>query len=241
MMLPKQPKEGEPVKHFAKEVINWMRANTLNHVKGGRVKRSPNGTTVEVIQDGGINIGDLVDLVTSHPWKVTAGADGSVNIAAGYVMGYYMNYGASEWGSLTSAVINSDDSAASQTLAAGFYYEGGNQAVAGTKFIYAEIIRNFPLVYAESGADNGVDYTEVELGNNTNPPAYDEETLDVTGAAVIVLSDDPPNIYETTSGYSAVLVAKVVNIEGVISVTQYLTHNPTIFVPVIKITTSPSI
>jgi len=100
MNLPRTPKKDEPVIHFAKEVITWMRANTLNHVKGGRVKRSPNGTTVEVIneqreRDITPEQKEALLSLLNHPWKVTPNGDDTVTIASGKIksLGLYLGAG----------------------------------------------------------------------------------------------------------------------------------------------------
>jgi len=180
-------------------------------------------------------------LFSPHPWKVTGGDSGSVVIAPGYVMGYYTTYADDQWGTLTSGLTVGDNlSAASIVLAAGYYYEGGSEAVTGSQFIYVEVSRTDPpLVYAESGAEIDTVYVEAELGDQARPPDYTEDPFEVSGVPIIVLSEDPPHIYAPTSNYMAVCIAKVTNVDGVISITQYVTHNPTVFIPVINVIGSP--
>jgi hypothetical protein len=44
-----------------------------------------------------------------------------------------------------------------------------------------------------------------------------------------------------TTGYAAVLIAKVTNTAGVITVNaQYATHNPTVFLPVVNVLAFPT-
>jgi len=229
MNLPKQPKEGEPVKHFASEVINWMRANTLNHVKGGRLKRSTNGTTVEIIEPKVPTVDEIAVSIT-HPWKVTSGISGYVNIEAGYVYGYYFTHTNPTWEdvNLSSGYLPP----LSIVLAPGWEYAGGSSAISGTQYIYAVVTTAEPVeVFAESGSyATSVNITyETELGQ-ADPEDY--ASGDPYGVPTIVVSSDVPSTYIPSSG-AAVCIAKVVNTDGVLTITQYLTHNPTIFVPLI--------
>lgn len=48
MKIPDVPKTGERVMHFANAAINWMRANTIVSVNGGRLSRTPNGVTITI-------------------------------------------------------------------------------------------------------------------------------------------------------------------------------------------------
>lgn len=48
MNMPTPPKTGDKVINFANAVIQWMRANQLVSVTGGRLKRTPNGVILDV-------------------------------------------------------------------------------------------------------------------------------------------------------------------------------------------------
>jgi len=232
MNLPRQPKDGEPVKHFAKEVITWMRANTINNVLGGRAKRSPNGTTIEVLPPTYKDqLGEGENDANSHPWKVTQGATGSVNIAAGYIYGYYFTHTNPAWEevNLSSGYLPPN----SIVLAPGYEYAGGNEAVSGTQYIYAIVATEEPVeVFAESASyATSINITyETELGQS-DPPDY--ASGNPYGIPTIELSSDDPSVFLPTLGTAAVCVAKVSNVDDIITITQYLTHNPTIFVPII--------
>jgi len=84
MELPKQPKQGDLVRHFAEESIRWMRSNTLTHVKGGRLKRSPNGTTLEIEQQNGNSLESIIALLP-HPWKCSANGDATIYVGEGRI------------------------------------------------------------------------------------------------------------------------------------------------------------
>lgn len=47
MRLPSPPRKGYPVEDTMREVINYLRAITINNVVGGMVKQSASGTTLE--------------------------------------------------------------------------------------------------------------------------------------------------------------------------------------------------
>lgn len=51
--IPKRRKRGESLLDFSDDAISWMRANQLVNVIGGKVKRSPNGVTLDVRQTKG--------------------------------------------------------------------------------------------------------------------------------------------------------------------------------------------
>lgn len=171
-----------------------------------------------------------------HPWKVVPTSSGSVNIAEGYIMGYYTQYQYDAWGEVTPSLLAGPLSAYAVVLAAGYYFSGGNIPVTGSKFIYAEVpISNPPLVYSEARADVSPSYVEAELGDKTRPPDYTADPFEVSGVPYIVLSDSPPHTYISATGKAAVCIAKATNVDGVISVKQYFTHNPTVFFPVINL------
>lgn len=178
----------------------------------------------------------VTEAESPNPWKVTPTSDGSVNIAKGYIMGYYTQYMYDTWDEVTPSLMSGPLSAYAVVLAAGYYFSGGNIPVTGSKFIYAEVPRaDPPLVYAEARADVSSSYVEAELGDQTRPPDYTADPFEVSGVALIVLSDSPPHSYISATGKAAVCIAKATNVDGVISVKQYFTHNPTVFFPVINL------
>lgn len=186
--------------------------------------------------DGLITTSGDVDLSSSggqtHPWEVTDAGSGSVDIAAGFILGYYLDYGAA----------SPDTPPASPGLAgigdwvcgpAGSY-AGGTVAIAGTKYLYALLDRNFTGTtggsneYAEGYDESDVNVL-VELYDELEPTFLDTATVDTP-------SSDAPDTYSPASGKVAVCIAKVVN-DGAnnLTITQYVTHNPTLFLPMVNV------
>lgn len=205
MNLPKQPKEGEPVKHFASEVINWMRANTLNHVKGGRLKRSTNGTTVEVIEPKFPSIQEIYDLLP-HPWKCTASGGNTIYVGEGRVHSY----------------LDGDDPGynASASMAGFGDWAGGNVTVtAATGVIYGELpaINSVsPLVdiIADSAGESG-DVNIILLRTMPDP-----ETYITVGFAETMPKNASANVFYWE-------IAQVALTDGIASITkQVLRHDP---------------
>jgi len=205
MNLPKQPKEGEPVKHFASEVINWMRANTLNHVKGGRLKRSTNGTTVEVIEPKSPSIQEIYDLLP-HPWKCTASGGNTIYVGEGRVHSYLDG--------------NDPGHNASASMAGFGDWSGGNVTVtAATGVIYGELpaINSVsPLVdiIADSAGESG-DVNIILLRTMPDP-----ETYITVGFAETMPKNASANVFYWE-------IAQVALTDGIASVTkQVLRHDP---------------
>ena len=48
MKFPSMPREGKPVEKTVKDMLGFLRAKSIISVKGGRLKESPNGTTIEI-------------------------------------------------------------------------------------------------------------------------------------------------------------------------------------------------
>jgi hypothetical protein len=193
--------------------------------QGAGIIVTENASDIEVKVDTGYAF------PTSHPWKVTNAGSGNAAIAPGFVNRYYLNYADANPGNppTTEGMF----SAANIIHAAGAEYAGGTTAVSGTKYIYAEIPATASSSeYAESRTDYNVGagsdmYGLVEL--------YDaiEQTFGET--ATIVASSNDPTSYTPTSGKAAICIAKATNTAGTITVdAQYITHNPTIFVPTVN-------
>ena len=188
----------------------------------------------------------------SHPWKVTDAGSGSIAIAAGYILGYFMTLSTTaaslDVGHSWTPPLLTDPS--SIVMGPGGAYAGGTEAVTGTKYVYAEIPRNGEPgtgddEYAESadifedshnhdgGGYAGEDHlVAVELTDAIHPAL----TAGVPATATIVISSSAPDAYGPTTGKAAVCIAKVTNTAGVIAVDdQFVTSNPPIFIPVIAL------
>lgn len=70
MKLPSLPRPNVPVAATVKEIIDFLRASRIVHVKGGKLRETPNGTTLE------INQGPQGKRAT-HPFKLSWDKDGS--------------------------------------------------------------------------------------------------------------------------------------------------------------------
>jgi len=229
MNLPRTPKKDEPVIHFAKEVIAWMRANTINNVLGGRAKRSPNGTTIEVLPPTYKDHLGGEDAFDSHPWKVSNSGTGSAFVNAGFVHFYYMTYANSSGSEGPNGFGGPDSIVAGPAV----FFDGGTISVTGTQYIYAEMTRN-QSVDCYCQADGSASTIVVtKLINEISPVAWVDEEL--AEEAVLVASDDSPDLYIPTSGYVARCIARVTNVDGVITTQkQYITHNFDMFIPVVE-------
>jgi len=203
MNLPKQPKEGEPVKHFASEVINWMRANTLNHVKGGRLKRSTNGTTVEVIEPKSPSIQEIYDLLP-HPWKCTASGGNTIYVGEGRIHSY----------------LDGDTTLASVSMAGFGDWAGGDVTVtAATGVIYGTVAAAgsfYPIfnLYASSAGETGD--VQISLMRTTPDPMG---TITVGFAETMPIDSTGMTYYWE--------IAQVSLTDGVANITkQVLRHDP---------------
>ncbi len=180
----------------------------------------------------------------AHPWRVTGRDDGTCDIAAGFLLGYYFDFAAAAAAAHNATPVDYDeglvDTAEDIVLGPGGEYAGGNHAVSGTQYIYAEADRQPDTSqdeYAEAkylaelagdSPDSHIE-TTVELYDETSP----EPGSPKTNAISIVLSSTAPASYSPTSGKFAVCIAKVTNTAGTVAVDkQYVTDNPTVFVPV---------
>jgi len=84
MHLPKKPAPGQPVEaRTIRELIDWCRASRLMGVIGGKMKQSPNGTTVEIPKRK-----TKPQIIPAHPWKVTANGDDTVGAGYGSIYSY---------------------------------------------------------------------------------------------------------------------------------------------------------
>lgn len=228
MKIPDDPQTGKAVKDFAKEVVKWMKANEIRNVFGGKLKKSPNGVSIEIPKSKRTNTENPENDPESHPWKVSQGASGAF-VNAGFAHYYYMTY------ANASGSEGPDGFAGPDTIVAGpaIFYNGGSVSVTGTQYIYAEMTQNLATdCYCQ--ADGSADVVVVtKLINKISPPAWVDG--DLAEEAVLVASDDSPDIYTPTSGYVARCIARVTNTDGVITVNkQYITHNFDMFLPVVQ-------
>jgi len=79
MKLPTKPKRLRDMADFCRDSIAWMRANQIGNVAGGKLKRTANGTTIEVSpvpkiargpQASGCIFGEIVPVPDSDPPEV---------------------------------------------------------------------------------------------------------------------------------------------------------------------------
>jgi hypothetical protein len=204
MELPKQPKQGDLVRHFAEESIKWMRSNTLTHVKGGRLKRSPNGTTLEIEQQNGNSLESIIALL-SHPWKCTANGDATIYVGEGRIHSY----------------LDGDTAGLASNSMAGFGdWAGGDVTVtAATGVIYGEILGSssvYPLVdiIADSAGESG----DVNITLLRTMPDLNEYIT--VGFAATMPRDPTANIFYWE-------IAQVALTDGIASITkQVLRHDP---------------
>lgn len=174
---------------------------------------------------------------SSHPWKVTNGGSGNATIAAGFIHAMFMDY--DDAVPQTPPATNGIYPPTNIVMGPAAEYAGGNLAITGTQYIYAEMIRGFDdevtLEYTETKVQNdepgiGI-FTTLELYDDIDPAGFSGGSPGAT--ATLVASSDAPDSYTATTGYAAVCIAKVTNTAGTISVDkQYITHNPTLFVPI---------
>lgn len=172
---------------------------------------------------------------SSHPWKVTDEGSGTVAIAAGYITGYYLYYPDSNPNTAPSGGPGNYGPDAITLGPASTYSGSAGNAVTGTKYIYAESPRN--------GATKSNEYSETYFTGTPNVliELFDDIKPVSSDTAAIVISSDAPDSYHsaaTSPTKAAVCLAKVVNTAGVIAVTTYITHNPTIFLPTPQVNTA---
>ena len=48
MKIPSMPQKGGSVEHAVREIINFIRASRITSVRGGLLRESPNGTTIQI-------------------------------------------------------------------------------------------------------------------------------------------------------------------------------------------------
>jgi hypothetical protein len=190
-----------------------------------------------LVGEDGIEIVENADSITikpgaggfGHPWKVTDAGSGSAAIAAGYVHGYYIYYSGAAAG-----VLPTGESAGSivgpdrVVMGPSGSYGSGTAAITGTQYIYAEVTNSIGDEYSESYGGTADETILVEIYDYT-PPS--------TQTVTIVVSSDGASTYAPTSGTVAICIAKVTNTAGTITVDdQYITHNPTMFIPISAVT-----
>jgi hypothetical protein len=205
MELPKQPKQGDLVRHFAEESIRWMRSNTLTHVKGGRLKRSPNGTTLEIEQQNGNSLESIIALLP-HPWKCSANGDATIDVGEGRIHSFLDG--------------DSPGHNASASMAGFGDWEGGNVTVtAATGVIYGEL----PAINSVSPlvdiiADSAGEYGDVNIILLRTMP--DPETYITVGFAETMPKNPSANVFYWE-------IAQVALTDGIASITkQVLRHDP---------------
>lgn len=68
--IPDDPQTGKPVKLFARDVVKWMRANTITNVIGGKVRKSTNGFTIEIDKAKQSDFSSLAEDAIKPPFYV---------------------------------------------------------------------------------------------------------------------------------------------------------------------------
>jgi len=121
------------------------------------------------------------------------------------------------------------------TIVAGpaVFFDGGTVAVTGTQYIYAEMTRNQSAdCYCQADGSADVIVVTKLINEMTATPWVDGELAE---EAILVASDNSPDLYTPTSGYAARCLARVTNTGGAITVDkQYITHNFDMFIPVVQ-------
>ncbi len=215
-----------------KESDNSYQFRAIEGGDGITVTEETNTVKVKVDDE---YVTDLITGNTPHPWKVTDGGSGNAAIAAGYVHGYYLTFDG-----FSDSYDGEIEGPTSIVKGPSHKYDGGNQAISGTQYIYAIIPRNGPTeIYggnqdienpSDAGSTGGqqiLNYDDIEpSGFTTGAP---------TESATIAVSTSTPDTYTPSTGSAAICIAKVTNAANVITVdAQYVTHNPDMFVPITK-------
>ena len=171
---------------------------------------------------------------STHPWKVTPDGSGTVKIHAGEVLGMYLEYSGSDPGEPGSGGAGMFGPDSIVLGLSGSYAGSSDNAITGTRYIYAEVDRNDPTSeYCES--------YDTYSGTGSNVELYDDIEPTIAGAATIVISASAADAYTPSTDKAAVCIAKVTNAGGVCTVDkQYVTHNPTVFMPVVRVDVASS-
>lgn len=224
------------------KVAKGFNATTKSLELRTHVAKSGSGLSITEVGDEIEHDFDPAAAEGSHPWKVMGKDDGTCDVGAGFVLGYHFDYSGAAVDTAPAAGVGAYSP---DTIVMGFgaEYAGGNHAVTGTRYIYAEVERNsedasgarpvaddeYAEAYVEATLTDETMGTTVELFDDILPdPAADSVT--------IVLSATAPSSYSPSSGKYAVCIAKVTNTAGTVTVDkQYVTHNPEIFVPVVNV------
>ena len=204
-----------------------------------------------IVGTGGTTVTEGTDEITidgsGHPWKVTGDTDGTVDIAAGFILGHYFDYSAAN----PDVVPASEGAFGPDNIVLGFggeYAGGAGVAItAGTRYIYAEVPRNNDSSGGSlGGGDEYCEAWDVDTHATEEVEVLVELFDDIqpleTDIVSIVESASSPANYTASTGKAAVCIAKVTNTAGTVTVDkQYVTHNPTIFVPIVNAQTRISI
>jgi hypothetical protein len=220
--------------------------NTISSASGnqGRTLKAWNATEGQwefrhLEAGDGIEITEEADRIlvaatgASHPWKsIPSETENSVDVGEGFVMAYYTSI----TGEIPQGEILVPDTI---VLAAAYDFDGDTVEITGTQYIYGEISRNYVEgdYYAASEFDiaGTTETTQIYTHDDINPAAWASGAPSQTVS--LVASNDAPSTYSPTSGKAAFLIAKATNDAGTITIDkQYLTHNPTMFVPMVLLT-----
>ena len=75
MKFPALPQKGKPVEDTVRDLINYVRASRIINVSGGKIKTSPNGTTIEVEPNGPTINGTVSDSICQFGTITESGED----------------------------------------------------------------------------------------------------------------------------------------------------------------------
>ena len=83
MKFPNLPRKGKSIEDDVKDIINYLRSSRVVNIVGGRLMRSPNGTTIEVLP--GKSKASEQKPTTSPLTIVSGSEEGLYKITPGYV------------------------------------------------------------------------------------------------------------------------------------------------------------
>lgn len=133
MKLPKNPTIKSPIIQWAADAVAWMRANTIHNVIGGKLKRTPNGITIDVTPENRTN-----QRLWVHPWKATPNGDDTITIAPGSML----SWNTSNSGSFPNEPFYAEDT----------NYAGGDVTITASGTVFAVV----PVDVRQTSTDGSV-------------------------------------------------------------------------------------
>lgn len=212
------------------EYMNRLRRRQVTWISGTQRTSEETGVGPQSENVGPFDIAETTEFFptteATHPFKVTVIPSEMINIAAGTILGMYFTYsGANPYQHPSGADSHYEPDTV--VMGPGGVWAGGTSGViSGTYYVYAEVPRNGPTNEYSEGMSESAYGVTTELFDDIEPT--------LTDTVSIVLDTAAPNAYTPTTGKAAVCIAKVTNSSGTITVdNQYVTSNPTLFVPVV--------